>query len=167
VDPGGQPVGVLPRGAAHDQVAPLADGTVALALQLVGELARGAARAAVHAHLPGRVAVLELLLLPRLRGGLVVPALLVLEPVLDPRVAADELRGALCLRVRVRVDEDVVPVARDREAAAVDVARLLEAAQQRACIVGRDVDPEVVYAGILPDTPICSRCFVIPPRKNG
>jgi hypothetical protein len=89
--------------------------------------------------------------------------------VLDPQVAADELRGALRLRVRVRVDEDVVPVARDREAAAVDVARLLEAAEERARIVGRDVDPEVVYAGILPYSarPACSRCFVSPPRKNG
>ena len=92
-----------------------------------------------------------------------------LEPALDPRVAADELRGALRLRIRVRVDEDVVAVPRDREAAAVDVARLLEAAQERAGVVGPDVDPEVVYAGILPYSarPACSRCLVSPPRKNG
>jgi hypothetical protein len=112
------------------------------------------------------VALVELLLLPRLARRLVVPALLVLEPVLDARPAADERGRALRLGVRVRVDEHVVAVVGDGEAAAL-VARAAEPLEQRVRVVGADVDPEVVYAGILPKIPSCSRCFVMPPRKNG
>jgi hypothetical protein len=113
------------------------------------------------------VAVLELLLLPRLARRLVVPPLLLLEPAVDPRRAADQAGRALRLGVRVRVDEDVVAVARDRKAA-VRVADAAEPLEQGVGVVRVDVDPEVVgYAGILPEIPTCSRCFVIPPRKKG
>jgi hypothetical protein len=166
VEPCRERLGVDPGGGADDQVAPLPDRVVALRLELLRELPRLGARAGVDAHLPRREPVLELLLLPRLAGRLVVPALLALEPALDAVLAADDRGGAPRLRVRVRVDEDVVAVARDGEPAA-GVAGAAEALEQRVRLVGADVDPEVVYAGILPKIPSCSRCFVMPPRKNG
>src|SRR5581483_12124885 len=104
-------VGVLTGGAAHDQVAPLADGLVALGLELLRELAGRMPGAAVDPDLPRRVAVVELLLLPRLARRLVVPALLVLEPVLDAVPVADDRGRVLRLGERVRVDEDIVAVA--------------------------------------------------------
>src|SRR4051812_15920270 len=113
VQAGGQGVGVLAGRGADDQEAPVADGPVALVLERLGERVRPLARAQVDAHFPRRVAVVELLLLPRLARWLVVPPLLVLEPAVDPRLAADQLPGAQRLRVRVRVDEDVVAVAGD------------------------------------------------------
>jgi hypothetical protein len=167
VKPRCERVGVLAGGGADDQVAPVADRVVALLFQLLGEVAGSLAGAAVDAYLPRREAVRELLLFPRLARRLVVPALLVLEPVLDPVRAADERARALRLCVRVRVDEDVVAVARDREApGSLDAAQPLE---ERAGIIGLQVDAKVVDAGILPKStmPCCSRCFVIPPRKNG
>jgi hypothetical protein len=81
-------------------------------------------------------------------------------------LAADDRGGTPRLGIAVRVDEDVVAVVRDGEPTA-GVARAPEPLQQRVRLVGADVDPEVVYAGILPKIPSCSRCFVIPPRKNG
>jgi hypothetical protein len=57
------------------------------------------------------MAVLDRLLLPGLARRLAVPPLLVVEPPVDPRLAADELGGAQRVRVGVRVDEDVVAVA--------------------------------------------------------
>jgi len=168
VDAGSDGVRVLARGAADDQVAPLADRPVAVGLELLCERLCRVARAAVDPHLPWRVAVVELLLLPGLGRRLVVPPLLGLEPVLDAVRAAGERTRALGLGPRVRIDEDVVAVPGDREAALV-VARLSEPLQEGVWVVGRDVDPEVVYAGILPyfARPACSRCFVSPPRKNG
>jgi hypothetical protein len=112
------------------------------------------------------VAVLELLLFPRLARRLVVPPLLVLEPAVDPRLAPDQQRGALRLGIRVRVDVDVVAVARDGIAAR-GVADAAQAVEEGVGVVRVDVDPEIVYAGILPKMPSCSRCFVIPPRKKG
>jgi hypothetical protein len=92
--------------------------------------------------------VRELLLFPGLARRLVVPALLVLEPVLDAVRAADDLARALCLGAGVRIDEDVVAVARDREAARA--LRGAEPLEERAGIGRSQVDAEVVYAGILP-----------------
>jgi hypothetical protein len=166
VQTGRQGLRVGLRSGADDQVAPLPDRLVALALELLGELAGLAARPGVDPNLPRRVALVELLLLPGLGRRLVVPALLLLEPALDPRVTADDPGGAPGLGVRVRVDEDVVAVVRDREAAA-RVARAAEPLEERVRVIGADMDPEVVYAGILPEIPSCSRCLVIPPRKNG
>jgi hypothetical protein len=164
----GQRLGVRLGGRADDQEAPLADRVVALALQLLRELAGRTAGAAVDADLPRRVALVELFLLPRLVRRLVVPALLLLEPALDPVLAADDPGGPLRVGIGVRVDEDVVAVVRDGEASAL-VARAAEPLEQRVRVVRLDVDPEVVYAGILPKSaiPCCSRCFVMPPRKNG
>lgn len=126
----------------------MAHGVVALLLEPVGHVARGLAGAAVDPHLPGREAVRELLLLPRLARRLVIPALLVLEPVLDATRAADERARPLRVGVRVRVDEYVVAVTRDREAAfALGCAQPLE---ERARVVGSQMDAKVVYAGILP-----------------
>jgi hypothetical protein len=92
--------------------------------------------------------VLELFLFPRLARRLVVPAFFVLEPVLDPVRAADDCARPLRVRVCVRVDEDVVAVARDREAAAAFCGRQL--CEQRARVGGRQMEAEVVDAGILP-----------------
>lgn len=149
MQPGRERLRVLPRRRADDQEAPLAHGLVALGLELLGELAGRAARAAVDAYLPRRVAVVERLLLPRLGRRLVVPALLLLEPPLDAMVAADDRRGTLRLGERVGVDEDVVAVTGDRKAPLV-VSGAAEPLEERARVVGPDVDPEVVYAGILP-----------------
>jgi hypothetical protein len=111
--------------------------------------------------------VLELFLFPRLARRLVVPSLFLLEPAFDPVRTADDAACALRVRVGVRVDEDVVAVTRDGEAAGpLGGPQLFE---QRAGIGRRQMDAEVVDAGILPKSamPVCSRCFVIPPRKNG
>ena len=111
--------------------------------------------------------MVELFVFPRFSGRLVVPALFLLEPVLDPIRAADDAACTLGVGVRVCIDEDVVAVARDGEAPGpLGGAQLLE---QRPRIRWRQMDAEVVYAGILPKSamPVCSRCFVIPPRKNG
>src|SRR5581483_583435 len=77
-----EPLGILLRGRPDDQVLGLAHGPVPLVLELPGERLRGVARAASHADLPRCVAVLDLLLFPRLALRLVVPAVLVVEPVL-------------------------------------------------------------------------------------
>jgi len=77
--------GFLLRAGAHDQEAPAAHDVVALALELVRQLARLGMRLALDANLPRRVATLELLFLPRLLRRLAGPALLVVEPALDRR----------------------------------------------------------------------------------
>ena len=148
VQAGREGVRILARGRADDQVAPMADRVVPLPFELLGEGGGGMARAAVDAHLPGGVTVLELLLFPRLARRLVVPALFVVEPVLDPVRAADDRARPLRVRVCVRVDEDVVAVARDREAAAAFCGRQL--CEQRARVGGGQMEAEVVDAGILP-----------------
>jgi hypothetical protein len=81
-----------------------------------------------------------------------------------------------------RIDEDVLVVLGDDETAGLEVARELgglaaqtaemEAVEKAAGALLLDVDPDaevVGYTGILPKSAICrcSRCFVMPPRKNG
>src|SRR5581483_2865069 len=164
VDAGGERLGVLPRVRPDDQVPPPALDRVALLLELVGERARVGVRAELHADLPRRVAALDGFLLPRVPGGLVVPELLALEPVLDPArtgVAAllpehgrDHLGRAVCLGLRVRVDEEVVTVLRDGKAPFLQLARELsglaaelepEPVEEAAAVLDGDVDSPVVH----------------------
>src|SRR5439155_11418638 len=82
-------------------------------------------------HLPRGEAALELFLLPRLARRLVVPAILLVEPVLDPARARREallaeldfhdVVGELRFGSARCVDEDGVAVTRDREAARCQV----------------------------------------------
>src|SRR5439155_4776779 len=96
------------------------------------ELARLLLRSALHAHLPRGEAAVELLLLPGLAGRLVVPAVLLVEPVLDPaRARLDSVLAEHRLHDRVSlfgrgagrgVDVDGVLIARDREPVSLQVA---------------------------------------------
>src|SRR5207253_495570 len=152
----------------------------------------------------GGVPPLELLLLPRLLRRLARPALLVVEPALDRRRAGldalvrqlglDDPPRLLGLRRRGGVDEELVPVARDREAPALELPgealRLFaaeveaEATEQRLHIVlfGQlDSDAPVVAhvvgaasptsargrPNIHSDLPVWSRNLVIPPSQKG
>src|SRR4029077_15287116 len=74
---------VLPRGGPDHQVVMEADDRISVRLELLLEPLGLLPRPGTHPNLPGRMSVLELFLLPRLSGRLVVPALFVLEPVLD------------------------------------------------------------------------------------
>src|SRR5579862_4431116 len=131
----GQGLGVLLGGRAHDQVLEAAEGVVALRLELLRERVRLGAGRKGDADLPRRGAPIELLLFPRLRLRLVVPALLCLEPVLDParlglaaeaaKLSIDHGVRALGLRPRGRVDEDLVAVPRDGQALPLEIAREL------------------------------------------
>src|SRR2546423_13642361 len=76
-------VGVFFRGRADDEVVEAAHGVVPLALELLRQGLRLLAGRALDTDLPRRVAAVELLLFPRVADRLVVPALLVIEPVLD------------------------------------------------------------------------------------
>src|SRR5262249_43563244 len=78
----GQLLGLLAGRGAGDHVGPAPNDPVAVGLEPQRELLRLAVGAARDPHLPGRVAVLDRLLLDRLGGRLVVPALLRLEPML-------------------------------------------------------------------------------------
>src|SRR5207302_178971 len=195
---------LLLGGRADDQVAEAAHDVVALALELVGELPRLAVRLPLDPHLPGGVPPLELLLLPRLLRRLARPALLVVEPALDRRRAGldalvcqlglDDPPRLLGLRRRGGVDEELVPVARDREAPALELPgealRLFaaeveaEATEQRLhiALLGQlDSDAPVVAhvvgaasptsargrPNILSDLPVWSRNLVIPPSQKG
>src|SRR5581483_2073893 len=110
-----------------------AEGVVALRLELLRERVRLGAGRKGDADLPRRGAPIELLLFPRLRLRLVVPALLCLEPVLDParlglaaeaaKLGIDHGVRALGLRPRGRVDEDLVAVPRDGQALPLEIAR--------------------------------------------
>jgi hypothetical protein len=120
------------------------------------------------------VAVLELVLLPRLVGRLVVPAVLLVEPVLDLARDGGDLvvvqkrldDGARTLRLRARagVDEDLAPIVGDGELALFELARELcglaaeleaepvEQVRDAPLVLDLDADAVVVagYAGILP-----------------
>src|SRR5438105_5086253 len=87
VQPRGERVRVFLRRCTDDDVAEAANNGVALSLERVGELAGLVVRTEPDPDLPRRVAAVELLLFPGLAGRLVVPALLVLQPMLDPRRA--------------------------------------------------------------------------------
>jgi hypothetical protein len=120
------------------------------------------------------VAVLELVLFPRLVRRLVVPAVVLVEPVLDlagdggdPVVVQERLddgAGALGLGARAGVNEDLVPVVGDGELALLELAGELrglaaeleaepiEQVRDAAFVLDLDADAVVVlgYAGILP-----------------
>ena len=135
VDALGQRVCVLAARGSDDEVLGAPLGLVALGLELVGELARRLVRSALDAHLPRGEAAVELFLLPGLAGRLVVPAVLLVEPVLDPaRARLDPVLAEHGLDDRVRllgrgagrrVDVDRVVVARDRESLGLEVVREL------------------------------------------
>src|SRR5207342_3731498 len=122
----GESVCVFAGRGADDQVlgAPLR--LVALGLERFGERVRLLAGRTLDAHLPGSETAVELLLLPRLARRLVVPAILLVEPVLDlARLRLDAVRAKLGLdheqsllgrRACGGVDVDGAAVARDREA---------------------------------------------------
>src|SRR5919201_3392725 len=98
VQPLGKLPGVLLGRGADNEVAEAPHDGVALTLQLVPGAARVGVRAVLDPHLPGRVAALELFLLPGLLRGVARPALLVLEPALDGRdLRLDALLGELGL----------------------------------------------------------------------
>src|SRR3954447_658846 len=167
VEPRGQRVGVLPGRRADDQVAPAPHRAVPLGLEAVGELVGRMVAAAVDPDLPRGMARVDLFLLPRLAGCLAAPAVLLVDPALDLALA-DQVARPLGVRGRGRVDEDLIAVAGDREAARA--LGLVQPDDQRVGIGRGEMDAVVVgYAGILPYSamPVCSRCFVMPPRKNG
>src|SRR5437868_3441015 len=126
VEPGGQRVRVLAGRSADDEVLETAFGLVPLRLETVGEIPRLLPRRAFDAHLPRRKAAFELFFLPRLARRLVVPPILLVEPVLDParpcldpalgELGLDHLVGLLRFGASVGIDEESVVVARDREA---------------------------------------------------
>src|SRR4051794_32042137 len=150
---------------ADDQVTPAANDVVALALELVGELVRLVVRAQLDPHLPRRVVVRQLVLLPGLLGGLARPALLLGEPALDldlgldpllHKLGLDDAACLLGLSLRLGIDEDRVVVAGDREA--VSLQLLGEALR----LVGPEVEPEALeqrlavrgLARLDPDAPV-------------
>ncbi len=113
------------------------------------------------------MAGVDLLLFPGLAGRLAAPAILLVDPALDLALA-DQVAGPLRVAGRGGVDEDLVAVARDDEPPRA--LRRVQADEQRVGIGRGEMDAVVVgYAGILPYSamPVCSRCFVMPPRKNG
>ena len=167
VHAGRQRLRVLLGRGPDDEELRLADHRVALPLELLCQRRRLVLRGALDAHLPRRVAAVELLLLPRLRRRLVVPALLVGEPVLDlARLRLDAVLAQLRLDhdLRLRrvirrggVDEDDVVLAGDREPLRLEVLGELGR-------LAADADAEPLHqpAGMLlvfdedPDAPVVS-----------
>ena len=80
-------LGLLARPGADDEIRPAAHDLVAVRLQLVGEVVGLLVRVALDAHLPGREAAGDELLLDVRQVGLRVPAVLVVEPVLEDDLA--------------------------------------------------------------------------------
>src|SRR5438477_1338108 len=176
-------VRVLLRGRLDDEELGLPHGPVPVRLERLGKRLGLFAGGALDPNLPGRVAVVQLFLFPGLALGLVVPALLGLEPVLDParaRRAAegsdlrlDHGQGALGLGPRRRVDEargsvagdcETLPLELPRELASLVVELDTEPLEQRVVhVFDVDADAPVVghYAAILPDR------VTAPPRKSG
>src|SRR4051812_49839313 len=73
---------------ADDQVTPAADDVVALALELVGEFVRLVVRGQLDPHLPRRVVVRQLVLLPGLLGRLAHPPFSPARPPPTPALAS-------------------------------------------------------------------------------
>src|ERR1700751_545270 len=121
-----QLVRVLAGRGADDEIAEAPLRLVALGFELLRELVGLLAGRALDPPLPRGKAAVELFLLPGLHRRLVVPAVLRVDPVLDPaRLRLDAVRAQLRLDNRERalgrgarrgVDEDRLVVARDREA---------------------------------------------------
>ena len=142
-----QLVGLLSRSRADDEVRPPAHDLVAVRLQLVGEVVGLLVGLALDAHLPGREAAGDELLLDVRQVGLRVPAVIVVQPVLEDDLASgdagllelgvDERASLRRFRRRRRVDEHRVGVVRHREP--VELELLGELLRAR-----RDVDAEPV-----------------------
>ena len=192
MDAGREGLRILAGVQSDDQVLPAPLDGEPFLLEPVREGACIVVRWQRHADLPGRKAALDRFLLPGLGRRLVVPAVLFVEPVLDrarhrgdvvvAELGLDDRTRLLRLLAGRRIDEDVVVVLGDDEAAGLEVACELgglagqapemEAVEKAAGALLLDVDPDaevVAYTGILPKSAICrcSRCFVMPPRKNG
>src|SRR6478672_1117421 len=185
-----QLLGLLLRGGADDHITVSANNAQSLGLELFRELFGLLGRAGVDADLPGGEAVLEhfMLRLVALRL-LVVPSVLVREPVLDlahsafdvvlAQLGLDDLPRPVGLGPRARVDEQRLVVARNGEPASLEILRQLAGlgaeveAQPFEQPVGMrvlEVDPDapvVVHEPILAEMPTASRCLVIPPSQNG
>jgi hypothetical protein len=120
-----QCVRVFAAGGTDDEVLEAAFGPVALSLEAVGELSCLLAGLTLDANLPRREPAVELFLLPRPARRLVVPAVLLVEPVLDParprldavlaELRLDDFQRLLRLGASVGVDEDCFAVAGDGE----------------------------------------------------
>src|SRR5207302_4361291 len=102
VEAGRQRVGVLAARGADNEVVEAAVGLEALGLELLGKLASRLPRRTFDAHFPRREAAIELLLFPRFARRLVVPAILLVDPV------PDATRSRLdAVRVPLGLDESV------------------------------------------------------------
>src|SRR5207244_3062523 len=168
LDPLRELAGFLLRAGAHDQEAPAAHDVVALALELVRQLARLGMRLALDANLPRGVAALELLFLPRLLRRLARPALLVVEPALDGRGARldaffrelgfDDPARPFGLGRGRGVDEELVAVAGDGKPSARELLR------ETLRLVCAKVEPEAAeqafclgfFGQLDPDAPVVS-----------
>ncbi|OLE01689.1 MAG: hypothetical protein AUG91_00650 [Actinobacteria bacterium 13_1_20CM_4_69_9] len=125
VDALGELDGLLAIGRARDDERERPRDVEALGPELVGELVGLAEALALDADLPGRVAAAQEILLDVARVGLVVPALLVVQPAfrdealrrqaLFLQLLLDDAARLLGLHARRRVDEDGVAVARHRK----------------------------------------------------
>src|SRR5579859_2014335 len=162
-------VGVVAARGADDEVLEAPLRLVALGAEGLRELPRLLSGGALHPHLPRGEATTELFRFPRL-AGLVVPAVLVVEPVLDlagarlgavrAKLRFDDPEGLLGFCVAVRVDEDRVVAARDREPSRSEIlrelARLgvelagesLEEAGRVLLLFDLDPDPPVVFGHV-------------------
>ena len=137
--------GLLARAGADDEIRPAPHDLVAVRLQLVGEVVGLLVRVALDAHLPGREAAGDELLLDVRQVGLRVPAVIVVEPVLEDDLAGvdagllelgvDERASLRRFRRRRRVDEHRVGIVRHGEPVELELLGQLLRAR-------RDVDAE-------------------------
>src|SRR5947208_13976040 len=203
VDPARELRGLLAVLGAGDHVREGAGDAVSRGAELVGELPSLVEALALDADLPGRVAALEQVLFDVRLRRLVVPAVLVVEPVLghEPdgsqafvlQLLLDDAAGLFGLQSGGGVDEHRVSVLGNGEPLIAQLGGQLirvalrepEPLEQAAgsVLVGQ-LDPDApvvgghqagvgalmslnVWPNIRSLTPVWSRCFVIPPRKNG
>src|SRR5215468_2376792 len=177
VEAGRKRVRVLAGGSADDEVVEAPLGLVALGLESAGKLVGLFARRTLDAHLPRCIAALELLLFPRLARRLIVPAVLLVEPVLDlTRPRFDAVRAklrlhdcvrALCFGASPGVDEHCGAVARDDEPSGLELVRelprlLVEVTaepveQPRGVFLFLDVDPDAPVVVGHASSLVCAR----------
>src|SRR6476646_195399 len=168
VQAGCQGVGILAARGADDEVVEAPLGHVTLGLELIRKLTGLLARSALDAHLPRGEATLELFLLPRLARRLVVPAVLLVEPMLDParsrlhavlaQLRLDERVSLLGRRAGGRVDVDGVVVARDREPVSLQVvSELTRLGAEVACKPVEEAGGVLLFLDLDPDAPVVVR----------